>query len=142
VPTATPTETPTPAPTATPVPTATPTSQPLLAAQPPYSLVDLRHDNECPGEYIMGQVLGAQGQPLAGVRVIGVDQWGNYMESISKSGEIDYGRFDFPLARDPREYYVTVVDDEGAPLSFSVTIQHRMGDLAGVSCHHIVWQQR
>jgi hypothetical protein len=90
----------------------------------------------------MGQILDSAGNPLPGVSVIGVDQWGNFMQSVSKAGQLDYGRFDFPIAADAREYYVTVVDGQGAPLSFSVTIQHQMGDLTGVACHYITWQSR
>lgn len=103
---------------------------------------ELRHDNACPGEYIMGEVIDAAGQPLAGVRIIGVDQWGNFMQAVTKAGQIDYGRFDFPIADDGREYYLTVVDEEGAPLSFSVTIPHRMGELSEAACHYITWQSR
>jgi hypothetical protein len=104
--------------------------------------VGVRNDNNCAGNYIMGEILDSAGNPLPGVSVIGVDQWGNFMQSVSKSGQIDYGRFDFPISGDAREYYVTVVDGQGAPLSFSVTIQHQMGDLAGVLCHYITWQSR
>lgn len=136
--TAAPTRTPAPS-TTTPVP---PAPAPGGSTQPPYTMSELRHDNACPGEYIMGEVIDAAGQPLAGVRIIGVDQWGNFMQAVTKAGQIDYGRFDFPIADDGREYYLTVVDEEGAPLSFSVTIPHRMGELSEAACHYITWQSR
>jgi hypothetical protein len=143
-PTAAPTAKPTitVAPPATPLPTATETPEPPLAAGADYSLSELRHDNQCPGDYIMGEVVDPNGVPLEGVRVIGVDQWGNFMEATTEGGQLDAGRFNFEIADDSREYYVTVVDDVGAPLSFSVTIQHRMGDLSDDGCHHIQWQSR
>ncbi len=90
----------------------------------------------------MGQILDSAGNPQPGVSIIGVDQWGNFMQAISKAGDYDFGRFDFPIAPDAREYYITVVNDQGAPLSFSVTVQHQMGDLAGTLCHYITWQAR
>jgi len=127
--------------TATPgAPSSTPT--PRADGQPPFYVLSTSQDNGCPGNYIMGQILDVNGAPLAGVRVIGIDQWGNYMESISKSGESDAGRFDFPISEDQREYYITVVDSAGSPTSYSVTIQHQMGGNAGNNCHYITWQER
>ncbi len=147
LPTSTPTAKPTRVPpTATPAATAAPTEIPSGAPsdtqQPPYSLVGVSQDNVCPGNYIMGQILDSAGNPMPGVSVVAVDQWGNFMQAVSKAGDYDFGRFDFPIAPEAREYYVTVVDGLGAPLSFSVTIQHQMGDLSGVLCHYITWQSR
>lgn len=133
------TPTPTATPTNTPTPTATPTSGP---PPPPYRLTDTRHDNNCPGNYIMGQILDAKGQPLSGVSVIAVDQYGNFMLSQSKSGALDYGSFDFPIDTNDREFYVTVVDENGAPLSFSTTIRHRMGEFVELGCHYLTFRAR
>ena len=74
------------------------------------------------------------------VRVIGVDQWGNFLQAESAGGRENPGSFEMQIGEDSREYYVTVVDDQGAPLSFSVTIQHRTGELAAAACHEILWQ--
>jgi hypothetical protein len=126
--------------TATSVPGNTPT--PRADGQPPFYVLATSQDSACPGNYIMGQILDINGAPLAGVRVIGIDQWGNYMESVSKAGATDAGRFDFPISEDQREYYITVVDSTGSPTSYSVTIQHQIGGNAGNSCHYITWQER
>ncbi len=143
LPTSTPTAAPTRVPpTATPAPTDTAADASSDSLQPPYSLVGVSQDNGCPGNYIMGQILDSGGNPLPGVSIIAVDQWGNFMQSVSKSGDYDFGHFDFPIAPEAREYYVTVVDGQGAPLSFSVTIQHQMGDSSGILCHYITWQSR
>ncbi len=100
------------------------------------------HDNDCPGAYIMGQVLDAGGAAVAGVRVLARDEWGNEAITASKSGEFDYGRFDFPVAASgsPHTIFVTVVDEGGNPISEGVAVLHRQGEAPDASCHHIVFQ--
>jgi hypothetical protein len=85
-------------------------------------------------------VLDAAGAPVAGARLVAVDQWGNTMEAVTKSGQGDYGQFDFPISDVQRDYYVTVVSEDGTPVSVTLAVQHRSGEAANSSCHHVVWQ--
>lgn len=105
----------------------------------PYRLLGIAHDDFCPGEYILGQVLNASGAPVAGVRVAYVDQWGNRDSTTTKSVASDYGNYDFPIGARARDFYVTVVDEAGNPLSETIFIQHRKGVSELSSCHHLVW---
>jgi len=101
------------------------------------------HDNNCPGQYVMGRIVNSSGEPVAGVWVKMRDQWGNETTAVSKSGAIDYGMFDFPIpSGSPHELSLTVVGEDGVPLSATITIPHRQGEAAELSCHHIVFQQR
>ncbi len=136
VPTAPPPNAPVVAPTTPPTPTAT---RPAARTGLPYSLLGIAHDDFCPGEYILGQVLNGSGAPVAGVRVAYVDQWGNRDSSTTKSTPADFGNYDFPIGARARDFYVTVVDDAGTPLSETIFIQHRKGVSGDYSCHHVVW---
>lgn len=99
------------------------------------------HDNECPGQYVMGRVINFDGGPVAGIHIIMRDEWGNQASAISKSGANDYGLFDFPIPSGaPHQLYLTVVDDGGNPVSPTITIPHRQGEAADLSCHHVVLQ--
>ncbi len=99
------------------------------------------HDNNCPGQYVMGRVVNAQGDPVAGVQIVMRDEWGNQATAISKNGAIDYGMFDFPIPSGaPHQIYVTVIDDGGNPISAAITIPHRQGEATEASCHHLVLQ--
>ncbi len=133
------TVTPTVTPTAT--PTLTPVASPRPAAQSgwPYQLLGLANDDFCPGEYILGQVLNASGAPQAGVRVAYVDQWGNRDMATSKSVEADAGSYDLPIGARARDFYVTVVDEAGNPLSETIYVPHRRGTGENFACHHLVW---
>ena len=128
------------------LPTVPPTTQPTATtARPaartglPYSLLGIAHDDFCPGEYILGQVLNASGAPVAGARVAYVDQWGNRDSTTTKSTPSDFGNYDFPVGARARDFYLTVVDDAGNPLSETIFIQHRKGVSGDYSCHHVVW---
>lgn len=121
-------------------PTATLTPAPPAARTGlPYSLLGIAHDDFCPGEYILGQVLNASGAPVAGARVAYVDQWGNRDSTTTKSVATDYGNYDFPIGARARDFYVTVVDEAGNALSETIFIQHRQGVSTASSCHHVVW---
>lgn len=85
----------------------------------------------------MGQVLNSRGAPQAGVRVVAVDEWGNRNETVSKSGSIDYGNYDFPIGAARRDIFVTIVDVSGTALSETAWIRHRKVD--NMPCHHVVW---
>ncbi|RIK40527.1 MAG: hypothetical protein DCC55_14750 [Chloroflexi bacterium] len=99
------------------------------------------HDTNCPGAYLMGQVLNLAGDPVPGVTIQFQDQWGNQARTVSKSGVHDFGMFDFPIpSSSPHEMYVWVVDSAGNPISPAITIQHRQGDAPDVPCHHVVLQ--
>lgn len=87
----------------------------------------------------MGQVLNASGAPVAGVRVAYSDQWGNRESTTTKGAATDYGNYDFPISARSRDFYVTVVDDAGNPLSETIFIQHRRSVSSAYSCHHLVW---
>ncbi len=68
-------------------------------------------------QYVMGQVVNRDGAPLAGVRIVMRDPWGNQSETMSKGGSNDYGQFDFPIWADgPQDLVLTVVDESGNPL--------------------------
>lgn len=121
-------------------PTATQTPAPSAARTGlAYNLLGIAHDDFCPGEYILGQVLNSSGAPVAGVRVAYVDQWGNRDSAITKSVANDYGNYDFPVGARARDFYVTVVDEAGNPLSETIFVQHRKGVSEAASCHHVVW---
>lgn len=132
---------PTPAaPIVAPTVSSTPTVPPAAVRTGlPYSLLGIAHDDFCPGEYILGQVLNGSGAPVAGARVAYVDQWGNRDSTTTKSTPADYGNYDFPVGARARDFYVTVVDDAGNSLSETIFIQHRRGVSGDYSCHHIVW---
>jgi penicillin-binding protein 1C len=101
------------------------------------------HNNECPGQYVMGRIVNGAGAPIAGVAVKMRDQWGNETVAVSKSGAIDFGLFDFPIPSGaPHELYLTVLGEGGAPASATVTIFHRQGEGGDFSCHHVVFQSR
>ena len=50
------------------------------------------HDTNCPGGYVIGQVLNWEGAPVAGVRVELTDPWNNRAVAVSKAGATDAGR--------------------------------------------------
>jgi hypothetical protein len=85
----------------------------------------------------MGQVLNSRGAPIAGVRIVAVDEWGNRNETLSKGGGVDYGNYDFPIGAARRDFFVSVVDAAGNPISETAWIQHRK--LNDIPCHHVVW---
>jgi hypothetical protein len=106
----------------------------------PYTLSGpIVHNSACPGNYVMGQVLGLDGAPLAGVRVRLQDAWGNQAIAVSKNGQGDHGMFDFPIYGDgPQNLLVTVIDEAGNPLSSDITIPHKLDAASDTPCHHVV----
>jgi penicillin-binding protein 1C len=100
------------------------------------------HHSSCPGEYIVGQVLGSDGAPQAGIHIVLVDQWGNRADASSKSGAADFGNYDFPLNDFANRYTVTVVDEEGHVISPPVVVDHRQGDGGDAPCHTVSWRER
>ncbi|MCO6450689.1 MAG: transglycosylase domain-containing protein [Caldilineales bacterium] len=97
------------------------------------------HHNDCPGNYIIGFTLNSSGAAMPGVHIVMVDQWGNRSDAISKSGDIDFGRYDFPIHHFANQYTLTVVDDGGNPISPPVVINHLQADGGDASCHTLNW---
>ncbi len=97
------------------------------------------HDTNCPGNYVMGVVVDGAGMPLAGVRLVLRDTWGNEAVAVSKSGQWDYGMFDFPIygGDAPQELQLTVVDEAGNPQSAPIIIPHRVDAVSDSPCHHV-----
>ncbi|MBX3053209.1 MAG: transglycosylase domain-containing protein [Caldilineaceae bacterium] len=97
------------------------------------------HDNNCPGGYVVGQVLNWSGAPVAGVRIGLADAWGNNYVAISKPGATDAGQFDFPLFSDtPQTLYLTVQDEAGNPISPAIPVPHNVDPASTFPCHHII----
>lgn len=109
-----------------------------------YFMGNLRHDDQCPGQYIMGIVRNSQGSAVSGVRVNLVDGWGNRYQAVSKSGVNDAGRFDFPIyGQDaPQNLVVQVVDMHGRPLSLPFVVPHRTVEGSYQPCHHLSIRRR
>jgi penicillin-binding protein 1C len=97
------------------------------------------HDSNCPGNYVMGVVVDGAGLPLAGVRLVLRDAWGNETVAVSKSGQWDYGMFDFPIygGDAPQEMLLTVVDEAGNPQSAPILVPHRIDAASNTPCHHL-----
>jgi penicillin-binding protein 1C len=115
-----------------------PSPTPVTPGQ--FAVVQQYSDTNCPGTYVMGKIVLADGAPVAGVRILMRDQWGNEAFAVSKSGSGDAGLFDFPVGYSARELYVTAVDDAGNPLSQTVTIRHLLPEDQS-PCHHIVLER-
>ncbi|MBX2996861.1 MAG: transglycosylase domain-containing protein [Caldilineaceae bacterium] len=106
-----------------------------------YQVSNLYHGNDCPGSYIMGRIINWEGGPVAGVRVSMVDGWGNYYESMSKSGASDFGHFDFPLySGTPQDLKLTVLDGNGNPISPTFVIPHNQSPTSSYPCHFVTFQ--
>src|SRR5690606_38773944 len=85
------------------------------------------HDAACPGNYVMGVVVNGAGAPMAGVRLMMTDGWGNVTFAESKGGPHDFGRFDFPIYGDgPQNLQRVVVDGNNNPRGAPVLVPHRM----------------
>lgn len=97
------------------------------------------HHHDCPGHYIVGQVRQADGAGLPGVHITLVDEWGNRADAISKSGAVDYGRYDFPINYFANRYTLVVVDEAGHPISPPVVVEHLQGEAGDFPCHTVDW---
>lgn len=131
-----------------PTPVAPPTPTPAVTAATarafPFALQGpVRHDNECPGQYIMGTVRDSAGNPLAGVTVRMEDEHGNSATQVSKSSPGEIGRYNFVLTGEPRRIYVWIVDEGGNPISPRVEILHLLPNSGyeAFTCHYIDWQR-
>lgn len=120
-------------------------SLPVQAVAPTdyrYFAQNIGHHNICPGHYIVGQVLNRAGGAVAGVHIVLVDEWGNRADAWSKSGESDFGRYDFPINSFANRYTLTVVDETGMPISPPVVVEHLQGSGGDAPCHTVDWVGR
>ena len=96
------------------------------------------HDTACPGNYVIGTVVNGAGAPMAGVRLMMTDAWGNQSLAESKSGQLDYGKFDFPIYGDgPQNLQLVVVDGNNNPRGTPIIVPHRMDAASDAPCHHV-----
>jgi hypothetical protein len=102
----------------------------------------VQHDNACPGQYVIGVVRDARGQPLPGVTVRMEDEYGNGDTRVTKSNPGEVGRYEFVLTGPPRRIYVWIVDEGGDPLSPRVEILHRLPNSGyeAFQCHYVNWR--
>ncbi len=93
----------------------------------------------CSGNYIMGAVYDPGGAPVAGVRVVAVDAYGNRAETVSKNGAGDYGMFDFQVSGTTNSYYITIVDGSGNSAGATAVIAHQQPG-EGNACYWVQFQ--
>jgi hypothetical protein len=99
------------------------------------------NDYACPGQYVMGQVVNRDGAPVGGIRIQMVDAWGNSAQTVSKSGDADFGRFDFPIYADgPQELSLIVMDESGNQISRPIVVPHRTDAASNTPCHFVKLQ--
>lgn len=98
------------------------------------------HDDQCPGEYVMGQAIDDRGIALPGLTIRLTDAWDNTFQTVSKSGANDAGRFDFPIYGwgDPQSFTLQVLDANGNPNGSPILIPHRTDQSSNTRCHHLV----
>lgn len=133
--------------TSTPTETEKPAATSTLVSAFPFRLArSVRHTvGDCPGSpqaYILGQVTDRTGKPLAEVRLLLDDEYGNQARSVTKSGQADAGRYDFPISGPARRFFLTLVDANGRALSPRVEIEHGRGTNAQATCHWADWQRQ
>jgi hypothetical protein len=131
------TETPVGGDIATPEPSATP-----IPAYPFALARAVRYTSgDCPGTYALGLVTDRNGNPLPGIRLSLVDEFGNASTAVTKPGPGDTGRYDFPMGGPPRRFFITVVDDAERPLSPSIEVLHDLPPQEGKGCRWIDWRR-
>ena len=103
----------------------------------------VRYSNgDCPGTYALGTVTDRADNPLAGVRLYLVDEYGNEATAVTKPGPGDTGRYDFPMGGPARHFYMSVVDETGRALSAAVEILHDLPPQEGQNCRWVDWRRR
>ena len=139
--------TPTSTPSIIPAPEGTETATPTSTTNPAYAFVQkgqVRHTasgGECPGDSIRGTVVDQSGNPLPGVRLWLVDEYGNEDFKTSKGEQVDLGKYDFPIFGPPRKFYLTVLNGVGHPDSPRIEIIHKRPPNEGFACHFVDWQR-
>ncbi len=120
-----------PEPSATPIP-----AYPFVLARP------VRYSsNDCPGAYALGAVTDRSGNPLPGIRLKLIDEFGNAATAVTKPGPGDTGRYDFPMGGPGRKFYMSVVDASDRPLSAEVEILHDLAPQEGKTCRWVDWRR-
>ncbi len=105
-----------------------------------FFLERLWHDDQCPGQYVMGVTVDDRGDALPGVHIRLTDAWENSYQAVSKSGANDSGQFDFPIyGRDSAQnFLLQVIDASGYPNSPPILVPHRTDQASNQPCHHLV----
>ena len=133
--------------TATPLakPSETSTSESVQASTEPFQAkAAVRYTRgDCGGTYVLGFVMDRAGERLPGIRLRLVDEYDNEAFAVTKTGQADLGRYDFPVAGPPRSFSIAIVDESGSPLSRPVGVVY-YGDSpdAESTCYWIDWQRR
>lgn len=97
---------------------------------------------DCPSDSVRGRVYDRQGNPLPGVRLWLLDEYGNESFAVSKGEQVDLGKYDIPIFGVPRKFYLVVLDSSGHPDSQRVEIIHKRPPYENFSCHFVDWQRR
>ncbi len=97
----------------------------------------------CSGHYIFGEVYNSGGEPLSGVHIRAVDQWGNVYENTSKNPP-DQGMYDIPVNNVATSYQVSVVDEANVALSTPVVVTDtgQFVDGSEACWNRLDWQQK
>lgn len=119
-------------------------SGPSLLGPHRFILDRLWHDDQCPGQYVMGLAVDDQGVALPGVAVSLTDAWDNTYRTVSKNGASDTGRFDFPIygGDAPQRFTLQVLDANGNPSGSPIVVPHRTDEVSNKPCHHLVVQRQ
>jgi hypothetical protein len=123
------------------LPTAEPSATPIPAYQ--FSLArPVRYTSgDCPGTYALGVATDRNGNPLPGIRLSLVDEYGNASTALTKPGPGDTGHYDFPMGGPARRFYISIVDDAGHALSPQVEILHDLAPEEGKTCRWVDWRR-
>lgn len=104
-------------------------------------VIHAKAGGDCPGDSIRGRVTDRQGNPLPGVRLWLLDEYGNEAFAVSKREQVDLGKYDFPIFGPPRTFYLVVLDSSGHPDSPRVEIVHKRPPNEDANCHYVDWQR-
>jgi hypothetical protein len=103
----------------------------------------VRHSSgDCPGNYILGHVVDAKGNPLPNITLLLVDEYGNQETKVSKAGAAEAGRYDFPLFGAPRKFTLAIIDASGRLLSTKIEVPVGSGTAVGMTCHWVDFRKR
>jgi len=127
-----------------PAPSSSPTSMTPSPSPAAYRFLPMgpaRPDpsHPCPGcprapAYIVGRVVDAAGNPLAGVRLVCYNEWHRYPVVASKPG----GDYDFAIIQAETTWYVVVLDQADQPVSPEVSVHFKLQE----ACRYLLdWQR-
>ncbi|HXF60410.1 MAG TPA: transglycosylase domain-containing protein [Caldilineaceae bacterium] len=116
----------------------------LAAAAPPpasgsssYAPLGVAHDANCGGNMVLGQVVNAQGQPVAGVTITYSDPFGNIMQTATSGSPQGYGSFSFRIAVPDQAHTITITAAGG---SAAASVPHLQGGPTDQGCHYVIWR--